>query len=80
MGSNYIHYDVWDKLLLDRRQRWNRLGMDKEFHATFYNGCNYWYMLGFKLNHIRVKGRPMYIDEGQDTDHNVVRDCVLYYF
>ena len=26
--------------------------MDKQFHPTVYNGCNYLYMLGLKLNHI----------------------------
>ena len=28
------------------------LGMDKLFHPTLYNGCNYLSMLGFKLIHV----------------------------
>ena len=35
------------------------LGMDKQFHPTFYNGCNYLSMLGLKLNHVSKRGpRP----------------------
>ena len=35
--------------------RWN-LGMDKWFHPTVYNGCNYLSMLGLKLNHVSKSG------------------------
>ena len=34
------------------------LGMDKWFHPTLYNGCNYLSMLGLKLNHVSKRG-PM---------------------
>ena len=39
-------------------QRWNRwsLGMDKKFHPTLCNGCNYLSILGVKLNHVCVRG------------------------
>ena len=30
--------------------------MDKLFHPTLYNGCNYIYMLGLKLNHVNKRG------------------------
>ena len=32
------------------------LGMDKLFHLTLYNGCNYLSMLGLKLNHTSKMG------------------------
>ena len=32
------------------------LGMDKWFHSTHYNGCNYLFMLGYKLTHVRKRG------------------------
>ena len=37
--------------------RWS-LGMDKQFHPTFYNGCNYLSMLGLRLYHVSERG-PM---------------------
>ena len=30
--------------------------MDKLFHPTLYNGCNYLSMLGLKLNHVSKRG------------------------
>ena len=47
--SNYIHYKVWDDYLSNPKlQRLHRLslGMDRLFHLTVYNGCNYLSMLG----------------------------------
>ena len=35
---------------LRRLDRW-RLGIDNEFHPTHYNGCDYFPMLGLKLDH-----------------------------
>ena len=32
------------------------LGMDKLFHPTVYNECNYLSMLGLKLNHVSKRG------------------------
>ena len=46
MGWNY-----WSIPKLQRLHRWS-LGMDKWFHPTFYNECNYLSMLGLKLNHV----------------------------
>ena len=40
---------------LQRCNRWS-LGMDKQFNPTFYQACNYLYMLGLKLNHVSKKG------------------------
>ena len=33
-----------------------KFGMDKQFHPTLYNGCNYLSMLGIKLNHASERG------------------------
>ena len=30
--------------------------MDKLFHPTLYNGCNYLSMLGLKVNHVSKRG------------------------
>ena len=46
------HWDLGPLLL----HHWS-LRMDKEFHPTLYNGCNYLTMLGFMLNHFN-KGAP----------------------
>ena len=47
----------WNYLSSSKLQRWIRwsLGIDKELHPTFYNGCNNLSMLGLKLNHVKVK-------------------------
>ena len=44
----------WNYLSIPKLQRCNRwsLGMDKQFHRTLYNGCNYLCMSGVKLNHV----------------------------
>ena len=41
----------WNYLSIPKLQRCNRwsLGMDKLFHSTLYNGCDYISMLGLKL-------------------------------
>ena len=50
---------VWNNLSIPKLQRCNRwsLGMDKLFHTTVYNGCNYLSMLGLKLNHVSKSGQ-----------------------
>ena len=50
MGWNYLSIPK-----LQRLHRWS-LGMDKQFHPIFYNGCNYLSMLGLKLNHVSKRG------------------------
>ena len=40
---------------IQRLHLWS-LGMDKWFHLTIYNGCNYLSILGLKLNHVSEKG------------------------
>ena len=53
MGWNYLSIPK-----LQRLHRWS-LGMDKQFHPIFYNGCNYLSMLGLKLNHASKSGQWM---------------------
>ena len=45
----------WNYLSIPKLQRCNRwsLGMDKQFHLTLYQTCNYLSMLGLKLNHVK---------------------------
>ena len=50
MGWNYLSIPK-----LQRLHRWS-LGMDKLFHPTHYNGCNYLSMLGLKLIHVSKRG------------------------
>ena len=50
MGWNYLSIPK-----LQRLHRWS-LEMDKQFHPTHYNGCNYLSMLGLKLNHVSKRG------------------------
>ena len=38
---------------------------DKQFHPTFYNGCNYVAMVGLKLSYVSLKGVPVCV--GQDV-------------
>ena len=45
----------WNYLSIPKLQRW-RLGMDKWFQSTFYNGYNYLSMLGLKLIHVSKRG------------------------
>ena len=44
----------WNSLSIPKLQRLHRwsLGIDKAFHPTLYNGCNYLFMLGLKVIHI----------------------------
>ena len=48
----------WNYLSIPKLQRCNRwsLGMDKKFHLTLYQACNYLSMLGLKLNHVSKRG------------------------
>ena len=40
---------------LQRLHRWS-LGIDKQFHSTLCNGCNFVSMLGLQLNHVSERG------------------------
>ena len=40
------------------------LGMDKSFHPTLYNGCNYLSMMTLKLNHVSKKEPMCLCDQG----------------
>ena len=51
VGLNYLSIPK-----LERLRRWS-LGMNKYFHPTFYNGCDYFPMLELKLNNVS-KGVP----------------------
>ena len=48
----------WNYLSIPKLQRCNRwsLGMDKLFHRTLYQACDYLSMLGLKLNHVSKRG------------------------
>ena len=48
----------WNYLSIPKLQRCNRwsLGMDKSFHPTLYQACNYLSMLWLKLNHVSKWG------------------------
>ena len=48
----------WNYLSIPKFQRLHRwsLGMDKLFHPTHYNGCNYLSMLRLKLIHVSERG------------------------
>ena len=48
MGWNYLSK-------LQRLHRWNS-GIAKQYHSTIYDGCNYFSMPGFKLNHVTKRG------------------------
>ena len=50
MGWNYL-----SSAKLQRCNRWS-LGIDKYFHPTHYNGCNYLSMLVLKLIHVSIRG------------------------
>ena len=62
--SNCMHKKVWYEIsypfpflnfndcMVQRLQ-----GMDKQFHPTLYNGCNYLSNLGLKLIHVSKRGR-----------------------
>ena len=57
----------WIYLSIPKLQRlhpWS-LGMEKWFHPTLYNGCNYLSVLGLKLYHVRKRGpRRAKLDKG----------------
>ena len=44
------------KLLIHFQSNGWSLGMDKNFHPTLHNVCNYLSVVGLKLNHIRRRG------------------------
>ena len=50
--SNHVLSKVWDELFIHSQaatMQASKIGKDKYFHRAFYDGCNYLYMLGFKL-------------------------------
>ena len=52
--SNHMPSNVWDEITCLFP---NFSGsMDKLFHLTFWNGCNYLSMAGLKLNHVSKRG------------------------
>ena len=56
---------VWIKLLINSSTSTVQLlslGMDKEFHPTLYNGCNYLSMVGLDLNHVSKRGPNVFWD------------------
>ena len=54
--SNYILYGEWDEIIYPLPNvNGCTIGMDKLFHLTLHNGCNYLSMLGLKWNHISKK-------------------------
>ena len=64
--NNHIHYKVWDEITYPFLNfdganylsipKLRSLGMDKYFHPTLYNGCDYLPVLGLKLNHVGKRG------------------------
>ena len=59
----------WNYLSLPKLQRFHRwsLVMAKYFHPTFYNGCNYLYMLGLKSIHFSKMGHRYHIELARQT-------------
>ena len=57
--SNHMLSKVWDEITYPfpklQRATFDVLGMENQF--TLYNGCDYFSMLGLKLNHVS-KGDP----------------------
>ena len=65
----------WEYLSIPKLQRSNRwsLGMDKWFHPTLYNGCDYLSMLGLKLIHVSKRGlRKTHFEFAKYTSSNIV--------
>ena len=60
----------WNHLSIPKLQRCNRwsLGMDMLFHPTFYNGCNYLFILGKRLIHVSIRGLRLYHGDEQKVD------------
>ena len=58
------------------------LGMNKKYHPTLYNGCNYFYMLGLKLIHARkLDTRAAYIRIQITTAIYTIRTaCIFAHF
>ena len=55
MDKYHMPSKVWGEIPYRFVNLWS-LGMDKQFHLTIYNGCNYLLMLGFKLTHFSKRG------------------------
>ena len=55
----------WNYLSIPKLQQLHRqcLGMDKLFHPTFHNGCNYLSLLGFKFNLVSRRSHRRYVYE-----------------
>ena len=50
--------------------------MDKSYHPTLYNWCNYWPMLGLKLTPVSEMDSWVYIDQGLIT--SLANKIVVY--
>ena len=68
-GWNYLSIP---KLNFNGCNRWS-LGMDKCFHPTVYNGCDYLSMLGLKLNHVS-KRAPCSMASNYLSQHGLLLD------
>ena len=55
--------------------------MDKKFHPTVYDGCNYLPMLGLKINHVSKRG-PWGSIIGHPYSRLFIKHmaCALFYF
>ena len=53
--NNHLPSKTWDEITYQWCNCWS-LGMNKWFHPTLFNQCNYISMLGFKLIHLNKRG------------------------
>ena len=78
-------WNDWSIPKLQRINRWS-LGMDKSFHPTVHNGCNYLSILGLKLNHVSKRGhRKIYFVQKQillsfDYIYSLISYSLIPYF
>ena len=64
---------IWDEITYPF-PNFNSCTVDKWFHFTLYNGCNYLFMLGLKLIHVNAKG-----PEGQKSKGMVYKRLFFLY-
>ena len=81
--SNHLPSKVWDEITypfsnFQWLHHWS-LDMDKQFHPTHYNGCNYLSMPGFKLYHVSKRGPGSRWVKAALADHIHIAWCKLYY-
>ena len=84
--SQCVGWNVLSIPKIQRLHRWS-LGMDKQFHPTFYQAYDYLSMLGLKLMHISKRGYWGLFDEHGWTGirkwvnnhiHNYVTPIVIW--